>query len=145
MPCVRQTVHVHPKRLQKAKFKCPACGGDIGDKPLHQITRSVLQKLQGEVRAPQLKPEVIQPLRVGPRQGAQRDQLVLQFRGGSLSDFDLLISLEDKLIAALGDSADVDGHDIGSDETNIFIFASDPNIAFVTVKSVLEKANYLIT
>jgi len=37
-----------------------------------------------------------------------------------------MIALEEDLIEKLGDSADVDGHDMGSGERNIFIFTSDP-------------------
>ena len=51
-------------------------------------------------------------------------QLVLQFRGDSLGEFDAMVALEDELIERLGDSADVDGHDFGSGTGNIFIFTS---------------------
>jgi hypothetical protein len=36
-------------------------------------------------------------------------QLVLQFRGDSLADYDGMVALENELIEELGDSADVDG------------------------------------
>ncbi len=55
-----------------------------------------------------------------------RYQLLFKFRGDSLADLDATAALEDDLIEELGDSADVDGHDIGSCETDIFIFTSDP-------------------
>jgi hypothetical protein len=45
-------------------------------------------------------------------------QLTLQFRGDSLADYDAMIALEHELTEQLGDSADVDGHDCGSGETN---------------------------
>ncbi len=35
-------------------------------------------------------------------------QLVLQFRGDSLADYDAMVALENELIAELGDSADVE-------------------------------------
>jgi hypothetical protein len=57
-------------------------------------------------------------------------QLTLQFRGDSLDDYDAMIALEAELTAELGDSADVDGHDCGSGETNIFIFTRDPSATF---------------
>lgn len=66
-------------------------------------------------------------------------QLVLQFRGDSLADYDAMVALENDLIAELGDSADVDGHDVGSGETNIFIITSDPVRAFQASKVVLER------
>jgi len=70
-------------------------------------------------------------------------QLVLQFAGDSTQDLDALIALEDSLIEELGDSADVDGHDIGSGECNIFIFTEDPLLTFERAKSVLERSNSL--
>ena len=70
-------------------------------------------------------------------------QLVLQFRGDSLDDFDAMVALEDQLTEELGDSADVDGHDIGSGETNIFIITSDPAATFRRARSVLERREQL--
>ena len=70
-------------------------------------------------------------------------QLVLQFRGDSLEDLDATVALEDELIEALGDEADVDGHDVGSGETNIFIFTSDPAATFHRVRPVLERGGQL--
>ena len=66
-------------------------------------------------------------------------QLVLQFRGDSLDDFDAMVALEDELTEELGDSANVDGHDVGSGETNIFIFTSDPAATFHRARQVLER------
>ena len=70
-------------------------------------------------------------------------QLVFQFRGDALEDFDAMVALEDELIAELGDSAKVDGHDIGSGETNIFIFTSDPAQTFRQARPVLERKQSL--
>jgi hypothetical protein len=70
-------------------------------------------------------------------------QLVLQFRGDTPQDLDETIALEDELIAVLGDSADVDGHDVGSGETNIFILTSDPVRTFQKAKPVLEQRKSL--
>ena len=72
-----------------------------------------------------------------------RYQLVLQFRGDSLADYDQMIAVEDRLIEALGDSADVDGHDAGSGETNIFIFTSDPVATFRQAQPVLQSMDQL--
>ena len=72
-----------------------------------------------------------------------RYQLALQFRGDSLDDYDAMIALEDELVEAVGDSADVDGHDCGSGETNIFIFTSDPTATFQRVRPVLERTAHL--
>jgi hypothetical protein len=70
-------------------------------------------------------------------------QLVLQFRGDSLADFDMMVALEDELTEELGDSADVDGHDFGSGTGNIFIFTSDPADTFQRVRPVLEHREQL--
>jgi len=66
-------------------------------------------------------------------------QLVLQFRGDSLRDYDAMVALEDDLIAALANSANVDGHDVGSGEVNIFIFTDEPKKTFQQVRLVLEQ------
>jgi hypothetical protein len=70
-------------------------------------------------------------------------QLVLQFQGDGLSDYDALIGLEDELIDALGDDADVDGHDIGSGEVNIFIFTSEPEVTFQRASFILKRLGLL--
>ena len=72
-----------------------------------------------------------------------RYQLVLQFCGDTLGDYDAMIALEDLLIKDLGNSAKVDGHDCGSGETNIFIFTSDPAATFEKARPVLERAECL--
>jgi hypothetical protein len=72
-----------------------------------------------------------------------RYQLVLQFRGNSLADFDQMVALEDRLIENLGDSADVDGHDCGSGETNIFIFTPNPASTFWRVRQTLSEVGWL--
>jgi hypothetical protein len=72
-----------------------------------------------------------------------RYQLVLQFRGDSLADYDRMIALEERLIEDLGHSADVDGHDCGSGETNIFIFTSDPAATFWKVRQTLKQQGRL--
>jgi len=72
-------------------------------------------------------------------------QLVLQFRGDSLEDLDATAALEDELTQQLGDSAEVDGHDVGSGETNIFIITSDPLATFHRTRPVLERSQRLQT
>jgi hypothetical protein len=78
-----------------------------------------------------------------PQDHAMRYQLVLQFRGDTLHDYDQMIAVEERLIEALGDSADVDGHDAGSGETNIFIFTSDPVATFRQARPVLQSMDQL--
>lgn len=69
--------------------------------------------------------------------------LVLQCKGDLLADYDLMVALESDLIEALSDTAEVDGHDVGSGETNIFIITSTPMPTFERAKAVLERAGLL--
>ena len=52
--------------------------------------------------------------------------LVLQWHGESQPSYDDLMAIEDVLIDRLGDTGDVDGHDVGSDESSIFIVTDSP-------------------
>jgi hypothetical protein len=72
-----------------------------------------------------------------------RYQLVLQFRGDSLTGYDAMVALEARLIEDLGHSAQVDGHDCGSREANIFIFTSDPAATFWRVRQTLQREGQL--
>lgn len=72
-----------------------------------------------------------------------RYQLVLQFRGDGLGNHDKLIALENRLIEALSHSADVDGHDCGSGEANIFIFNFDPAATFCRLRQTLREKGCL--
>jgi hypothetical protein len=70
-------------------------------------------------------------------------QLVFQFRGDSLADYDAMIALEDALIEQLRGTAKVDGHDMGSGERNIFIFTPYPTATFHRARPVLERRHQL--
>jgi hypothetical protein len=85
----------------------------------------------------------VKPVPDEPLDATRNYQLVLQFHSDSLQDFDEMVALEDELIEQLGDSADVDGHDVGSGETNIFIFTSDPATTFRRARPVLESRRKL--
>ncbi len=67
-------------------------------------------------------------------------QLVVQFSSDDIADFDAMVELENKLVEGLGDNHLVDGHDVGSGETNIFIHTSEPNLAYTKVKGLLGTA-----
>jgi len=68
-----------------------------------------------------------------------RYQLVLQWPSTiPNSDLDQLIEIEDLLIEMLTEQNTVDGHDIGSDEMNIFILTDDPQSSFLEIMAVLE-------
>jgi len=68
-----------------------------------------------------------------------RYQLVLQWSPVSgLRDYDMLIEMEDLLLDKLDKQDDVDGHDFGSGDMNIFILTDDPGACFERVKAILE-------
>jgi hypothetical protein len=69
---------------------------------------------------------------------AQRFQLVLQFEAEKLNDFDDLVRIEEMLRDVLGPRADVDGHDMGAGEFNIFIFTSTPEETFHRAQALLS-------
>ena len=70
-------------------------------------------------------------------------QLVLQVDGESPADFDAMVNLEHELTFELKDIAEVDGHDMGCGEINIFIMTSNPVAAFKKAKSVLDRHGLL--
>ena len=63
-------------------------------------------------------------------------QLVLQFPVGNIADFDQLVALEDSLIKHLPASNNVDGHDCGTDEFNIFILTDEPDQTLNTADKI---------
>ena len=65
-------------------------------------------------------------------------QLVVQFAGDDVADFDEMIELEGRLIYGLGDEHVVDGHDVGSGEINIFVHTNDPILACDEVMGLLD-------
>jgi hypothetical protein len=57
--------------------------------------------------------------------------------------FDDLIEIEDRLIEGLSSSkADVDGHEIGRDEADIFILTDDPQSTFEDAKRILMSLGH---
>jgi hypothetical protein len=66
-------------------------------------------------------------------------ELVIQFRPSVALDVEKLVSIEDALVDELGDSASVDGHDIGSGEFNVFIFTDNPNGSYQRVQELLKR------
>ncbi len=51
--------------------------------------------------------------------------------------YDSVVEIEDVLIAALADASDVDGHDVGSDQMNIFIWTDDPAATFAKAEAAV--------
>ena len=70
-------------------------------------------------------------------------QLVLQFKPWGSAQFDELVEVEDRLIEALQGVANVDGHDLGSNEANIYILCSDPAETFPNCVPILEEIGLL--
>src|SRR5262249_53815624 len=69
-------------------------------------------------------------------------QLVLQWPASSIQDYDVMVEIEDILIENLSGSSEVDGHDAGLSEMNIFILTDDPILAFDEIKRTLGGQNY---
>jgi hypothetical protein len=69
-------------------------------------------------------------------------QLILRFKPWTAS-LDELLTLEDQLIQTVGECVEVDGHDIGASEANIFIECDDPEAMFNACVPVVERAGLL--
>ena len=65
-------------------------------------------------------------------------QLVLQWPAASIDDYDTMISVEDSLIKGLSDDDEVDGHDAGSGQVNIFILTDHPVRVFEDIEKILK-------
>jgi hypothetical protein len=70
---------------------------------------------------------------------AMKYRIILQWPGSSIEDYDDLIQIEYSLSKILSDGSYVDGHDVGSDEVNIFIDCDDPHQTFGEVKAALKS------
>ena len=64
-------------------------------------------------------------------------QLVLQFHEENEQSFERLISLEESLEQIFKDEHDIDGHDFGSGEMNLFVHTNDPKAAFAVAKNAV--------
>jgi hypothetical protein len=65
--------------------------------------------------------------------------LVLQWPATSIEDYDTMIEIEGILDNHLSGSSEVDGHDAGSGEVNIFVRTDDPVGAFAEIERSLQK------
>jgi hypothetical protein len=70
-----------------------------------------------------------------------RYQLVLQWPADDIQDYDMMIGIEDQLIEKLSPDHDIDGHDFGSGEMNIFIHTNAPEAAFREAADTLSTNN----
>ncbi|MDR6644057.1 MULTISPECIES: hypothetical protein [Luteibacter] len=67
-------------------------------------------------------------------------QLVLQWWQPNLPSFDELLAIEEALIEVIGQGGDVDGHDVGASECNIFIETENPEACFEKVRARFDTA-----
>lgn len=70
-------------------------------------------------------------------------QLVIQFPEDLYGYLDWIADFEDRLDESITD-AEVDGHDIGSGQINIFIHSNDPVDTFQIIKNILEKEYFIL-
>ena len=66
-------------------------------------------------------------------------QVALQWPFTSIKDYDALVEIEDALIANLSGESEVDGHDAGSGEMNIFVMTDRPQTTFDEIKAILSS------
>ena len=64
-------------------------------------------------------------------------QLVFQLPLSSIADYDDMVRLEERIAGALGQLGEVDGHDAGSGEANIFVRTDRPEFAFDWIRRAL--------
>jgi hypothetical protein len=69
-------------------------------------------------------------------------QLVVQWPASSVDDYDSMIEIEDSLIEELPGDAEVDGHDAGSGQVNIFIWTDRPTKTLEDVKNILKVSDF---
>ncbi len=67
-------------------------------------------------------------------------QLTIQWPAKSLEDYDAMIAIEDMLIDKLSNANEVDGHDVGAEQVNIFIRTNDAMNSFDEVKNILGRS-----
>ena len=65
-------------------------------------------------------------------------QLVIKFWRKSLVDETIVSKIQSELKSVLGDSAELDGYDIGAKEINLFVVTPDPKQSFRRINTVLE-------
>jgi hypothetical protein len=69
-------------------------------------------------------------------------QLVVQWPAFSMQDYDAMIEVEDLFMEELTSSNEVDGHDVGAEEVNIFVRTDNPQATFDELKNILHGSIY---
>ena len=77
------------------------------------------------------------PAQKTAKRAAPRYQMVIQFPETFFETFDDMIAFEDRLIACLPKTCEVDGHDVGSGTINFFVETSAPLAAHRTFRRYL--------
>jgi hypothetical protein len=70
-------------------------------------------------------------------------QIVIQWPASSMADYDRMIEIESMLIDDLSEGGEVDGHDAGSGQANIFVHAHNVQHAFAEIKALLAMQSAL--
>lgn len=65
-------------------------------------------------------------------------ELVIKFWRQPLPDESSMAAMTSELKSALGDAAELDGHDVRDEEINLFLKTDDAKYAFRRVKKILE-------
>lgn len=68
--------------------------------------------------------------------------LILQWPVHSGMNIDSIVAIEDNLIQRLSKGSEVDGHDFGSGEANIFIITKAPQKTFDESMEILKSIGY---
>jgi hypothetical protein len=72
-----------------------------------------------------------------------QQELVLQFSASSIQDYDAMIELENSIITELENLGEVDGHDMGNSEMNIFVRTDNPTLAFEKIKLLIGMKDFM--
>lgn len=73
----------------------------------------------------------------------RNQELVLQVPATSIKNYDALIEWEDSITTGLGSLGEVDGHDLGAGEMNIFVRTDNPELAFDRIKALIATKNFM--
>lgn len=72
-----------------------------------------------------------------------RYQIVLQWPASSIAGYDRMIEIESFLIDTISEGSEIDGHDAGSGEVNIFVHTDDVHLSFAEIKGLLATRSVL--
>jgi hypothetical protein len=72
-----------------------------------------------------------------------KQELVLQLPANSVKDYDTLIELENVIAAGLENLGEIDGHDSGVGEMNIFVHTNNPKLAFERIRSLIGTKDFM--